>query len=286
MNDLQLKNSLDLTKIDTNKKTYNDRLKAFQTFCNEGNHEVGIESLNLYMQQDSIKSSTKRTTKSAVYKALKIAYKSNPMALRELEENFKEIKTGKKQTIGVNLSECYNENEINDLLKKLASKEVSKKHNTDVLRYKKISLILWTLFNSGLRISELIGIRLDRIHLNGIAKISITGKGNKERTIFLPREKVEEIKSLFNSKVYLFENNSGKKFDRVNLTKLLKIEIESVSNKPFHAHLTRHSFATTQIISKKKSIKSISNYLGHSSTAITQDLYVHDNLEYKDLFEA
>lgn len=284
--DLAIKNSLDLSKVKTGVPAYDQRLKAFQTFCNSKKMEVGLDSLKKYVSDDSLSVSTKKTTKTALLQALRKVYKHYPKELKDLEEGFKEIKTGKRQTIGIDFSECYSEKEIDFIIQALAKKTPSKKFNTDIQRFKKLSLIVWTLFNTGLRISELLSIRLDRIHLNGIAKLTVSGKGKKEREIFLPRNKVDEIKKVFKSKTYLFENNKGKKLDRINLTKILKAEIESVlPEKNFHPHLLRHSFATNQIISKKKSVKSISTYLGHSTTAITQDLYVHDNLEYSDLFK-
>ena len=280
-----IKTEIDLSQAKTGNPIYDNRVKSFLQYCKDHKLKPDLSGVGSYMKDDSISIATKKLTKTGIKKALQTIYKNYPQLLEEIERNFKGIKTGKKQTISINPQDCYTPEEIDLIIERLNSKPVSRKFNTDELRFKKLSLIVWTLFHSGMRISELIGIRTDNIHLNGIAKIKIIGKGSKEREIFLPRNKVEEIKKVFQSGEYLFQNNSGKKFDRVNLTKLLKKEIESVYEKHFHPHLLRHSFGTYQIISKKKSVKAISNYLGHSSTAITQDLYVHDNLKYEDLFD-
>lgn len=275
------------SRVNTGNEVYENRIESFLKYCKERKIDPDLSAVRLYMKEESLSSSTKKLTKTAIKSKLTLFYENYPELLREIERNFKGIKTGKKQTIGINPQDCYDPREIDLIIERLNSKPISKKYNTDPLRYKKISLILWTLFNTGMRISELIGIKMVNIHLNGIAKIKITGKGDKEREIFLPREKVNEIMEVFSSREYLFESSGkNKKYDRVNLSKLLKREIESVyPEKHFHPHLLRHSFGTYQIISKKKSVKAISNYLGHSSTAITQDLYVHDNLKYEDLFD-
>ena len=122
------------------------------------------------------------------------------------------------------------------------------------------------------------------MHLNGKATIKVLGKGSKERTVYLPKDAVMEIREVFESadSEYLFCNNLGRMMNRENLTNELSKALKS--NYPdFHPHKLRQSFATKEIISKKKSVKAVSKYLGHSSTAITQDLYVHDELEFDDL---
>lgn len=50
------------------------------------------------------------------------------------------------------------------------------------------------------------------------------------------------------------------------------------------AHTLRHSWATRKL-KEGKSLKAVSRYLGHSSTAITADLYIHDDLTWNDLKE-
>ncbi len=52
--------------------------------------------------------------------------------------------------------------------------------------------------------------------------------------------------------------------------------------KRFSAHTLRHSFATTAL-EKTRKIKALSVYLGHSSTSVTLDMYVHEEFSQEDL---
>jgi integrase/recombinase XerD len=49
-------------------------------------------------------------------------------------------------------------------------------------------------------------------------------------------------------------------------------------------HTLRHSFCTNMLLVKNKSLKAVSNYVGHSSTSITADMYVHSQLVPEDVF--
>ena len=89
--DLAIKNSLDLSKVKTGVPAYDQRLKAFQTFCNSKKMEVGLDSLKKYVSDDSLSVSTKKTTKTALLQALRKVYKHYPKELKDLEEGFKEI---------------------------------------------------------------------------------------------------------------------------------------------------------------------------------------------------
>jgi integrase len=217
--------------------------------------------------------------------ALKNIYSEEPAKLYELEKVFKGVKAGKKNSIAIKADEVYSEETVNVMIEDLASRQNPPiKYNTDPAKYQKLSLIVWTLFNTGLRISELTGIRNQDVHLNGKATIKVLGKGSKERTVYLPKDAVLEIREVFESadSEYLFANNRKGRLNRENLTKELSRALKK-DYPDFHPHKLRHSFATKEIISKKKSVKAVSKYLGHSSTAITQDLYVHDEIEFEDL---
>ena len=273
-----------LAAYSTGKPAYDSRLKAYTNFCKDKAIPAGTESLQKYIK--SLHSvSTKNLTKTAVMTALKSIYENEPAKLYELEKVFKSVKAGRKNSIAIKADEVYSEETVNVMIEELSSRQnLSKKNNTDPAKFQKLGLIVWTLFNTGLRISELTGIRNQDVSLNGKATIKVLGKGSKERTVYLPKDAVMEIREVFESadSEYLFCNNLGRMMNRENLTNELSKALKS--NYPdFHPHKLRHSFATKEIISKKKSVKAVSKYLGHSSTAITQDLYVHDELEFDDL---
>lgn len=149
----------------------------------------------------------------------------------------------------------------------------------------KTTIIIKVLANTGLRISELIGIKnkdIDDYKRNGrdYKKIRIVGKRNKERFIYLAVELFNEIKNIFNSDCkYLFHSSTGKILNRVNLHKQIKQVFKRYTGKVIHPHCLRHFFATYKINNEKRDIKAVSKYLGHSKTSITLDMYVDTALD-------
>ncbi len=146
-------------------------------------------------------------------------------------------------------------------------------------------LIVQTLFATGMRVSELINIELKNCkcisteHLKYI-EILIVGKGNKERTISISVELFETVRKIFESRVYLFETRKHSKYIRNNIYTIVnKAGRRVLGTGQVHPHTLRHSFATHLLVQEKQSIKAVSSYLGHSSTAITSDFYIHDSVE-------
>ncbi len=144
----------------------------------------------------------------------------------------------------------------------------------------KTALIINTLANTGLRISELINIKDKdiedyKVNSKKFKNIRIVGKGKKERFIFLSMGLFKEIKKMFNeNSEHLFHSSTGKELHRVNLYKQIKQTFKTYTEKDIHPHNLRHFFATYKIDIEKQDPKSVSKYLGHSGTAITLDMYV------------
>lgn len=142
------------------------------------------------------------------------------------------------------------------------------------------AVIIKTLANTGLRISELINIKhgdLEDYETAGqtFKRARIVGKGNKERFIYLSGELYQDIKATFTGDSdYLFHSDTGRILNRVNLHKQVKGLFKRITGKDIHPHSLRHFFATYKITIEKQDIKAVSKYLGHSGTAITLDMYV------------
>ncbi len=149
----------------------------------------------------------------------------------------------------------------------------------------KDGLIIKTLFVSGMRVSELINIKLKDIKTisnNEVLykNITIIGKGNKERTINISVELFETIREVFQGKEYLFETHNNRTYTRQYIHLIVRKAGQRVlGTKQVHPHTLRHSFATHLLVNQKQTIKAVSSYLGHSSTAITSDFYIHDSVE-------
>lgn len=142
------------------------------------------------------------------------------------------------------------------------------------------AVVIETLANTGLRISELVNIRhadIEDYETDGKAykRIRIVGKNKKERHIYLSGELYQKIKQTFSGESeYLFHSQNGNKLHRTNLFKQIKQTFATHTGKDIHPHSLRHFYATYKIDIEKRSVKAVSKYLGHSSTAITLDMYV------------
>jgi site-specific recombinase XerD len=150
------------------------------------------------------------------------------------------------------------------------------------IQEKKISLIIQMLAMTGLRISEFINIKnSDIIDFDEENKtIKVKGKGNKERTIYIDNNFLNEIKNIYPEKNdYLFYTIRGNKYDRKVLWGQINKLFRQKINKDVHPHLLRHFFATYKINVEKQDIKAVSKFLGHSDIAITLNFYVDTALD-------
>lgn len=157
---------------------------------------------------------------------------------------------------------------------------------TDELMYRD-QCILELLYASGVRVSELINIRLSDIDLRG-RTIRILGKGNKERIVpfnqsskkalenYLrkSREQLANKNDLNAEFDHLFFNSQGKPLTSRGVEFILKqIEIKTGCNYGLHPHMLRHTFAT-HLLEGGADLRVIQELLGHESLNTTQ-IYTH-----------
>ncbi|GAB1458099.1 tyrosine recombinase XerC [Spirochaetota bacterium] len=150
----------------------------------------------------------------------------------------------------------------------------------------KVALLVKFLANTGLRISELTGIKkgdLDAFNTEYM-RVRVVGKGNKTRFIFIPYALYQEVKNIFdNSSQYLFASNSGKRLSRINLYKQIHTAFSKYAHRDgVTCHTLRHFFATQKIVFDKMDYKAVSKYLGHASVSTTLNLYTHSQLAPED----
>ena len=155
----------------------------------------------------------------------------------------------------------------------------------EAARGSKQTLLLRFFWLTGCRVSELTCVRLTDCKIEGErVLINVTGKGNKQRTIRIPRSFYDDIIACFQGTTYLFESSGNKQLDRTNVSTTIAAVTKRTLGRPLRAHSLRHSFATRQIRHTGK-IEAVSRYLGHSSPAITMQYYVHESLEDGELFD-
>jgi len=144
---------------------------------------------------------------------------------------------------------------------------------------KRTSLFLWFLYNTGCRVAEMCGARLGQCEeLGDMVRLTVTGKGNKERKVDIEKALFEAIRSTFPGETWLFQTKGGKPYRATYVSYEIIKAGKRILGRRISAHSMRHSFATLAI-REGASIKAVSKYLGHSSTAITLDMYVHESLE-------
>jgi integrase len=143
---------------------------------------------------------------------------------------------------------------------------------------KRTGLFLWFLYNTGCRAAEMCGTRLDGCEeLGDMVRLTVIGKGNKERKVEIEKALFEAIRAMFPGETYLFQTQGGKPYRPAHVSYEIIKAGRRILGRRILARSMRHSFATLAI-REGASIKAVSTYLGHSSTSITMDMYVHESL--------
>ena len=142
---------------------------------------------------------------------------------------------------------------------------------------KKDRLMLLMLYSCGLRLSELINIKIKDID-TAKNEIRVLGKRNKVRIIPLHNELLDAFKDADLKGSYLFERGNGKAYYPMlvnrKVHKYLKLFSSAHKTNP---HTLRHSFAT-HLLNNGANLMAIKDLLGHSSLAATQ-VYTKNNIE-------
>jgi integrase/recombinase XerC len=142
------------------------------------------------------------------------------------------------------------------------------------------SLIIEFFYLTGLRLSELIEIKVNNIDFKNCS-LKVIGKGNKERIVPLSFSLISKIDLLiknYNIKDHLFSNSSNEKLYPKKVYRIVNYYIGLVSSvKKRSPHVLRHSFAT-HMLNNGADINAIKEILGHSSLSATQ-IYTHNTVE-------
>ena len=136
--------------------------------------------------------------------------------------------------------------------------------------------ILETLYSAGLRVSELVGLRMKDIDLKA-GTLRVTGKGGKERIAYLGRFAVESVGAYLARRDTapggdspVFAGRGGGRVSQRTVQRLVKKYVgTSGINKNPTPHALRHSFAT-HLLDAGVDLRSIQEMLGHSKLSTTQ----------------
>jgi len=243
--------------------------------------QVELSHLTAFLQhererplEDEPKGSTKRLSGESVY--LEIA------ALRafyRFAENEKLLPVNVAENLSLprrwkRLPKALNGQEINRILEPEQPETPSSLCDQAVLEL---------AYASGLRLSELRGLRLEQLHLEA-GFISVVGKGNKERVVPAGRKAVEAMQAYLGSgrprlvtprsPANVFLTQRGTPFAAVTLWGRIKRRVQRAGvGRNVTPHMLRHSFAT-HLLEHGADLRIIQELLGHASISTTQ-VYTH-----------
>ena len=149
--------------------------------------------------------------------------------------------------------------------------------------------MLETLYGCGLRVSELCGLRISRLHFaDGF--IRVVGKGDKERLVPIGQATIRHVERYMNeerlhlpvkpkAEDIVFLNARGAGISRVWVFKLVKrLAKQAGITKEISPHTFRHSFAT-HLVEGGADLRAVQEMLGHASITTTE-IYTHLDREY------
>lgn len=144
------------------------------------------------------------------------------------------------------------------------------------------TLILELLYATGIRVSELVNIKLSDINIKE-QQLKVLGKGNKERIVYFNDKASNKLNKYLNisrpnlvknEEEHLIVNYLGKKISPRGVSKILDQIMEKTAlNKNISPHMLRHSFAT-HLLNEGCDLISVQMLLGHESLSTTS-IYTH-----------
>lgn len=179
-----------------------------------------------------------------------------------------DIKTSDK-----NVVKYLNQQEVQRYLKVVEKSNVSRN-----------VLLIKMILNTGMRISEILNVKLDDIDFDSNS-IIVTGKGNKERVVYLKPDISNAIKNQLQGveSEFLFCGGQKGHLSTQQAQRIVKDYGEKAElNKKVTPHILRHSFAT-EMVRKGVNIRVIQKCLGHSNLNTTQ---IYAGVEDKTMEDA
>ena len=149
--------------------------------------------------------------------------------------------------------------------------------------------IIETLYSSGLRVSELLSLKIANIHAD-IGFLQVLGKGNKERLVPIGNSAlkylgiyIQQVRTHIPAKPghdkAVFLNRRGTTLSRVSVFNIVKELVASVGlKKSVSPHTFRHSFAT-HLLEGGADLRAVQQMLGHESITTTE-IYTHLDRDY------
>ncbi|MBO4246194.1 MAG: tyrosine recombinase [Bacilli bacterium] len=266
---------------------YLDYLKYAKKYSKQtiNSYENNLTKFNNYLKKQDILKVTSKTIEDYINHNSNLDHKTIAHYITVLNSFYKylldnktikinPVETIKHPKINMHLPVFLTEDEINSLLAINLVTPYDYRNKA----------MLEILFATGIRISELINLKIQDVDTNNNA-LKVFGKGSKERIIpidniardslinYLNNYRYLLLKKNINSD-YLFINNLGKNISRIGFYKIIKKEaIRANIKKDISPHTIRHTFATI-LLKNGADLRVIQELLGHSDIKTTQ-IYTH-----------
>jgi integrase/recombinase XerD len=175
--------------------------------------------------------------------------------------------------IGLKLPEVLSVKEIDDIINVIDLSKPEGHRNKAIIE---------TLYGCGLRVSELVNLRLTDIHY-GEGFITVTGKWNKQRLVPVSNKALKEIDiykpdrnrlPVIHDENIVFLNRRGRRLTRAMIFTIIKeLAAKAGIRKKVSPHTFRHSFAT-HLVEGGADLRAVQEMLGHESI-LTTEIYTH-----------
>ena len=256
---------------------YKNDLNSFSEFIASEYEENDLKQVNypqvrnwiVNLVENGLTNSTINRKVSAVKAYYRFLQKTKQLETSPLAKH-KALKTSRKLQIP------FSETEVDEALHLEAPEDFEGFRNR---------LMVELFYSTGIRRSELIGIKLKDVDRSG-RTLKVRGKGNKERFIPLLPSVIETLAAYLEqrkvvenefSEDYLFLTSRGVKMYDSLVYRTINNYFRSVSSKLKKSpHILRHSFAT-HLLNQGAHLNAVKELLGHSSLAATQ-VYTHNSM--------
>lgn len=274
---LQLEKALSPNSIEA----YSHDIVMFTQFLSYKKIAISPVDVELSLLQDFVRRvhelGMTATSQSRIISGIKSFYKYlllEGMTKKDPSGLLESPKTGRK------LPQVLNVEEIDSIIETI---DLSKPQGT------RNKAMLETLYSCGLRVSELVGLKLSNIFYDD-GFVRVIGKGNKERLVPIGSVALKNIKLYLTggrmnmevkrgSEDIVFLNRMGTKLTRVMVFMLIKEHaLKAGIKKSISPHTFRHSFAT-HLIEGGADLRAVQEMLGHASITTTE-IYTHLDREY------
>mgnify|MGYP004514803705 FL=1 len=249
------------------------------TFSEQDLKKITLSDIHSYVSHLAIDNKSKATTRARKISTIRIFFKYLSQKTNILE---------------VNPAQNLETPKLEKRMPKYLSLDDSKKllnaaDNQDNRNYKRDYAITTLFLNCGMRLSELVGINLNDIDFSE-CKMTVIGKGNKERTIYLNKSCMVAINDYIssrppqslikrdskNSEKALFLSEQKKRISNRTVQAIINKELQQagLDFKNLSVHKLRHTAATLMYQYGNVDIRALQELLGHQSISTTE-IYTH-----------